>query len=95
MTATAKYPGVFVRENEALMAYIHPFTRDAQIAEDLFQETMLIAWRKFDEFDSRQSLSMAAWHCEKLDSKRSENKVTISWCLTNRPNISLGTQSMR
>ena len=44
---------VFVRENEgALMAYIRTFTRDAQIAEDLFQETMLIAWRKFDEFDS-------------------------------------------
>ena len=41
------------------MAYIRTFTRDAQIAEDLFQETMLIAWRKFDEFDSRQSLS--AW----------------------------------
>ncbi|MCH1494990.1 MAG: sigma-70 family RNA polymerase sigma factor [Rubripirellula sp.] len=51
---------VFVRENEgALMAYIRTFTRDAQIAEDLFQETMLIAWRKFDEFDSRESLS--AW----------------------------------
>ena len=41
------------------MAYIRTFTRDAQIAEDLFQETMLIAWRKFDEFDSRESLS--AW----------------------------------
>ncbi len=51
---------VFVRENEgALIAYIRTFTRDAQIAEDLFQETMLIAWRKFDEFDSRGSLS--AW----------------------------------
>lgn len=51
---------VFVRENEgALMAYIRTFTRDAQIAEDLFQETMLIAWRKFDEFDTRGSLS--AW----------------------------------
>ena len=41
------------------MAYIRTFTRDVQIAEDLFQETMLIAWRKFDEFDSRESLS--AW----------------------------------
>ena len=41
------------------MAYIRTFTRDAQIAEDLFQETMLIAWRKFDQFDSRESLS--AW----------------------------------
>jgi len=51
---------VFVRENEgALMAYIRTFTRDFQVAEDLFQETMLIAWRKFDEFDSRESLS--AW----------------------------------
>ena len=50
---------VFVRENEgALIAYIRTFTRDAQIAEDLFQETMLIAWRKFDEFDSRGSLSV-------------------------------------
>lgn len=49
---------VFVRENEgSLMAYIRTFTRDRVLAEDLFQETMLTGWRRFDDFDTSQPLS--------------------------------------
>lgn len=49
---------VFVRENGgSLIAYLRVFVRDAGLAEDLFQETLLTAWRRFDEFDSTQPLA--------------------------------------
>ena len=65
---------VFVRENEgSLMAYIRTFTRDAQIAEDLFQETMLIAWRKFEEFDSRQAVTPGRNNKFRIRGARSES----------------------
>jgi RNA polymerase sigma-70 factor len=51
---------IFVKENEgSLIAYIRTFVRDRQVAEDLFQETMLTAWRRFDEFDADRPLT--AW----------------------------------
>lgn len=48
---------VFVRENEgALIAYLRTLVSDAGLAEDLFQETLLTAWRRFDDFDASRPL---------------------------------------
>ena len=43
---------ILVRENEAmLMTYLRAVVVNESAAEDIFQETMLTAWRKLDEFD--------------------------------------------
>jgi RNA polymerase sigma factor (sigma-70 family) len=43
---------ILVRENEAmLMTYLRAAVRNRAVVEDLFQETMLVAWRKLNEYD--------------------------------------------
>jgi RNA polymerase sigma-70 factor len=43
---------ILVRENEAmLMTYLRAAVSNESAAEDLFQETMLTAWKKLGEFD--------------------------------------------
>ena len=43
---------ILVRENEAmLMTYLRAAVRNQSVAEDLFQETMLVAWRRLSEYD--------------------------------------------
>jgi RNA polymerase sigma-70 factor (ECF subfamily) len=43
---------ILVRENaDMLTAYLRSVVRDPAAADDLFQESMLTAWRKLDEFD--------------------------------------------
>jgi len=43
---------ILVRENEAmLMTYLRAAVRNQAVVEDLFQETMLVAWRKLNEYD--------------------------------------------
>jgi RNA polymerase sigma-70 factor (ECF subfamily) len=44
-----------------LYGYIHALARDLNDADDLFQQTALVLWRKFDEFDRRRSFF--AWAC--------------------------------
>lgn len=51
---------VLVRESEgALIVYLRTMVRDPGLAEDLFQETLLTAWQKFDDFD--QSKPLGPW----------------------------------
>jgi RNA polymerase sigma-70 factor len=43
---------ILVRENAGmLMAYLRSVVRDASVADDLFQETMLTAWRRLPDYD--------------------------------------------
>ena len=43
---------ILVREHSpSLMAYLRSVIRDSAMAEDLFQETMLVAWKNIDSFD--------------------------------------------
>lgn len=43
---------ILVRENEAmLMTYLRAAVRNQNAVEDLFQETMLVAWRRLNEYD--------------------------------------------
>lgn len=51
---------ILVRENQAmLMTYLRAVVPEASAVDDLFQETMLVAWRKLDEFD--RSLPFGPW----------------------------------
>jgi RNA polymerase sigma-70 factor (ECF subfamily) len=51
-----------LREIQArLYGYIHSLVRDLNDADDLFQQTALILWKKFDEFDCEHSFF--SWAC--------------------------------
>jgi RNA polymerase sigma-70 factor len=51
---------ILVRENaDMLTAYLRSVVRDPATVDDLFQETMLIAWRKLDEYDRNRPFG--AW----------------------------------
>lgn len=51
---------VLVRQNEvSLIAYLRTMVRDPGLADDLFQETLITAWKRFDQYD--QSLPLAPW----------------------------------
>lgn len=49
------------RHQSRLFGYLHSLVRDLDDAEDLFQETSLIIWKKFDEYDARRSFF--SWAC--------------------------------
>ena len=43
---------ILVREHsDMLTTYLHAVIWDSSAADDLFQDTMLVAWRKLDDFD--------------------------------------------
>jgi RNA polymerase sigma-70 factor (ECF subfamily) len=44
-----------------LFGYIHSLVRDLDDADDLFQQTTLILWNKFDDFDPARSF--LSWAC--------------------------------
>ncbi len=47
---------ILMRENTAmLMAFLRSTIRDANTVDDLFQGTMLVAWRRLDEFDRERA----------------------------------------
>jgi RNA polymerase sigma-70 factor (ECF subfamily) len=51
---------ILMRENSSmLLAFLRAAIRDEHAVEDLFQETLLIAWRRLDEFD--QDKPFGAW----------------------------------
>jgi RNA polymerase sigma factor (sigma-70 family) len=51
---------ILVRENQAmLMTYLRAIVRNQSVIEDLFQETMLTAWQKLDEYD--RTLPFGPW----------------------------------
>ena len=51
---------VLVRQNEAsLITYLRTMVRDPGLADDLFQETLITAWKRFDHYD--QSLPLTPW----------------------------------
>jgi RNA polymerase sigma-70 factor (ECF subfamily) len=49
---------VLVREHmDMLLTYVRSMVRDAATVEDIFQETMLVAWRRFDDYDQNRPLA--------------------------------------
>src|SRR5947207_6768492 len=49
------------RHQSQLFGYIHSLVRDLNDADDLFQQTTVILWNKFADFD--QERSFIAWGC--------------------------------
>lgn len=46
---------ILVRENaDMLIAYVRAAVRDDAAADDVFQETMLTAWRRLDDYDKQR-----------------------------------------
>lgn len=46
---------ILVREHaHSLMAYLRAVVDDAAAADDLFQETLCVAWRRIDDFDRKR-----------------------------------------
>ena len=49
------------QEQSRLYGYLYSLVRDLNDADDLFQQTTLVLWKKFGEFDSQRSFF--AWAC--------------------------------
>ena len=48
---------MLVRQNEAmLITYIRALVPDAPLADDIFQDTMITAWKRFDDYDQTRPL---------------------------------------
>jgi RNA polymerase sigma-70 factor (ECF subfamily) len=58
---TAEFERLLRQHHRQLLGYIHSLIRDLEDAEDLFQQTMLILWKKFSTYDRQQSF--LAWGC--------------------------------
>ena len=57
----AKFAALFRQAQSRLYGYIHALVRDLNDADDLFQQTALILWRKFDTFDLQRCF--LSWAC--------------------------------
>ena len=57
----AEFAALFRQAQSRLYGYIHALVRDLNDADDLFQQTALILWRKFDTFDLQRCF--LSWAC--------------------------------
>jgi RNA polymerase sigma-70 factor (ECF subfamily) len=58
---TAEFAELLRRDQARLYGYLHSMVRDINDADDLFQQTTLVLWKKFDEFD--RGRSFFSWAC--------------------------------
>jgi RNA polymerase sigma-70 factor (ECF subfamily) len=59
--ATVEFAEYLRRDQARLYGYLHSLVRDVNDADDLFQQTTLIMWKKFAEFD--RGRSFFSWAC--------------------------------
>jgi RNA polymerase sigma-70 factor (ECF subfamily) len=57
----AEFVELLRRHQSQLFAYIYSLVRNFDDADDLFQQTSMVLWDKFDEFD--RSKRFVAWAC--------------------------------
>jgi RNA polymerase sigma-70 factor (ECF subfamily) len=57
----AEFAALFREAQSRLYGYIHSLVRDLNDADDLFQQTALILWRKFDDYDPARCF--LSWAC--------------------------------
>ena len=56
MTARPSSPRFLRQHQTQLFGYIYSLVRDLDDADDLFQQTSLVLWDKFDQFDPLEEL---------------------------------------
>lgn len=56
-----EFASLLARDQGRLYGYIHSLVRDLNDTDDLFQQTTVVLWRKFAEFD--QSRTFFSWAC--------------------------------
>jgi RNA polymerase sigma-70 factor (ECF subfamily) len=59
--AAAEFAAHLRREQTRLYGYIHSLVRDLNDADDLFQQTTMILWKKYGAFDPQRSFF--SWAC--------------------------------
>ena len=59
--AKARFASLLRVHQSRLLSYIHALVRDMSDADDLFQQTALILWNKFDSYDANRNFG--AWAC--------------------------------
>jgi RNA polymerase sigma-70 factor (ECF subfamily) len=57
----AEFADLLRRDQSRLFGYVHSLVRDLDDAEDLFQQTTTVLWKKFPGFD--RGRSFFAWAC--------------------------------
>ncbi len=58
MTQAKQVFEVLMRENaDMLLAFLRASVRDKHAVEDIFQETMVVAWKRIDSFDRERSFA--------------------------------------
>lgn len=61
LAATAEFSTLLQQHQSQLFGYIHCLLRDFNDADDLFQQTATVLWRKFDDYD--RGRSFLSWAC--------------------------------
>lgn len=56
-----EFAQALLRHQSQIFSFIYSIVRNFDDADDLFQQTSLVLWRKFDQFDP--SRSFVAWAC--------------------------------
>jgi RNA polymerase sigma-70 factor, ECF subfamily len=79
----AEFAELLARNQGQLLGYIYSLVRDLDDAEDLFQQTCLVLWDKFDRFDP--SRSFVGWACgvaryEVLNFLRTRSRDRLYFC---------------
>jgi RNA polymerase sigma-70 factor (ECF subfamily) len=57
----AAFAGLLRQHQTQLFGYIYSLVRDFDDADDLFQQTSMVLWDKYDQFD--RSRSFVSWAC--------------------------------
>ena len=81
---------ILMRENaDMLLAFLRASVRDSHAVDEMFQETMVVAWRRMEDFDRDRSFgkwlrgiarNLILAHYRKLGSKRENlNESSMDW----------------
>lgn len=57
----AEFAGYIQRSHAQLFSYIHSLVHDTADADDIFQQTSMVLWRLFDQFDRKRDF--LPWAC--------------------------------